>query len=84
MEAIVTFITPGDVAYADIHEFPEMPRIGEAINIADLSHEWWRVMDVIYTLRQPHHEDGPVVALVVEPIESLHVAIRKKTETRDG
>ncbi|MDZ4405760.1 hypothetical protein [Prosthecobacter sp.] len=80
--AIVTFIKPGDVAFADIHEFPEMPRVGEIINIGDFDHEWWRIMEVIYTDRQ--HEDGPPVSLIAEPIEPLHVAFRRKSQTRDG
>lgn len=82
MKAIVTFVKPGDIAYADIEEFPQMPRVGELFNIGDYDHEWWRVMEVIYTSRQ--HEDGPEIALVVEPVEPHPLAIRKKSQTRDG
>jgi hypothetical protein len=39
-------------------------------------------MEVIYTDRQ--HEDGPPVSLIAEPIEPLHAAFRRKSQTRDG
>lgn len=82
IQAIVTYVKPGDVAFADIAYFPQMPRIGEVFNIGDFDHEWWRVMEVIYTFRQ--HEDGPEIALVAEPVEPNRLAIRRKSETRDG
>lgn len=82
IQTIVTFIKPGDAAFADIHEFPVMPRINEVVNIGDFDHEWWRITEVIYTFRQ--HGDGPVVALIAEPAEPHHAAIRRKSLTRDG
>jgi hypothetical protein len=82
IQAIVTYIKPGDVTFADVTDFPQMPRVGEMFNIGDFDHEWWRVMEVIYTFRQ--HEDGPEIALVAEPVEPHQIAIRRKSQTRDG
>lgn len=85
MEIIITFIKPGDAAYADIFDLPAIPRVGEMINIGDFDHEWWRVGEVVYTVRREDRPDGPPVALVVEHIEDPNCAARRrKSETRDG
>lgn len=84
VQAIVTYVKPGDQTFADIETFPHPPRVGEVFNIGDFDHEWWRIEEVIYTFRQPYHEDGPELSLVVEPTEPRQIAIRRKSQTRDG
>jgi len=79
---LTTLPRPGDddVPFMDIHNFEQVPRVGEYVSFMTDGITVYRVVQVVHV----DHKNGYDFAVTVEPSALKHSAILDKDKARDG